>query len=352
VGIVAIAEGERPETVEFRTIAGILGLLAYGILMLWVSLRVSTQAEDGKSINPSAIYDSLIILGFLAATVIWGGFFGQLSNNALQRASGVGSDRFDRIYEKGKITCRGTFVILFMLFVIGIYVVAYSYIVGSIHENDNPVHYISVVVNAIAIAGILFVTIRYAEYVRLLSIAYVLCHDFKTFEQTPSDGRAPISIDDARKIRDTIFKRETLFEPPGSLFVVIGITGTFMGLALGLTTLPLREILDVGNFRDPITHLPYSSAEAGRKALELAMPFVRSMGLALGISTMGVIGSVAAQWLRGFSGPAASTEQVLANADELIRHQGKPPSTTEQLVADVIARLHEILEKLGPPPPK
>jgi hypothetical protein len=338
--VAALIQKERAEDIEFLAIAGAIGTVGIWLVIGAICFAVARQSgDDGKPINEYAYGDPVIILVLTGCILFLTGFWGQLKNKALKRACDVELAKLDRVFGSG-ITCRGTYVVLLMIAVIMVYLIGYSYVVGSIHEvvNANPanpdpsvlrgivIHYIVVAANAAAVSAILLVTIRYAEYIRLLAIAHVLCRDFEKLSVPAGDDKPALDLTDLGRIRDALAKRDTIFEPPGNMFVVIGITGTFLGLALGLTTLPLHEILQIGQ------DAKLTSAQAGEKALDLAMPFVRSMGLALGISTMGVIGSVAAQWLRGFSGPPVATERVLDAAGELLTHKGKRAPTIEQAV--------------------
>ena len=87
----------------------------------------------------------------------------------------------------------------------------------------------------------------------------------------------------------------------------MGIMATFLGLAVGLVTLDLGEITKKG----------------GGDTSSL-WSFVGCMGLALGMSMLGVLTAMAAQWLRGH-GPAEDTGTLLARAAG--RLAPKPQST-------------------------
>jgi hypothetical protein len=114
-----------------------------------------------------------------------------------------------------------------------------------------------------------------------------------------------------RRLRDAVFRDSHLYEPPGNVFVTVGITATFLGLAFGLLSLDLPGILaSVSADGSP-------PGDKGQKFVAAITAFTGCMGLALGVSMLGVLTSMAAQWLRGF-GPAQSIDDLLARADAAI----------------------------------
>jgi len=119
-------------------------------------------------------------------------------------------------------------------------------------------------------------------------------------------------------LRTPIFRSEQLYEPAGNIFVTVGITATFLGLAVGLVTLDLRALLDAT-----------SNVERARPLTA----FIGCMGLALGVSMLGVITALAAQCLRG-QGAAQTTESLLARAAEHSTTAAAAAQTTESPLAD------------------
>jgi hypothetical protein len=133
-----------------------------------------------------------------------------------------------------------------------------------------------------------------------------------------------------KKLRAAVFRDEQLYEPAGNIFVTMGITATFLGLAVGLSTLDLTAIIQgVGNAADAAAGnamLPdgqsavIQQADSGKDFSSL-VSFVGCMGLALGISMLGVLMAMAAQWLRGYA-PPEGTDAILARATVVLEAAG------------------------------
>ena len=244
---------------------------------------------------------------------------GRVDGRFLSRLAELKHDVLDELYAK---PCSGDSFILFMYIVIGIYIVAYVGVITVVESSIAPVaslstldngnlpqwcrqvllasagsdsglRYLPVFMTGIAIFSLAFVTAQYAAYTRMTLVLDVACRN--VLDDIPNK-LVPRDLDDLRR---EVFKFETFYEPPGNIFVTIGIAGTFMGLAFGLTTLPLREMMCTTGARD---------------ALIYAVPFVRSMGLALGISAAGVVGAIAAHVLRAVGGPSVTVEELLNRA--------------------------------------
>jgi hypothetical protein len=153
-----------------------------------------------------------------------------------------------------------------------------------------PLPLLVTVVTIATIGYLMFFAIRYASFVKMLVALGAM------IDERPSDPRAhPIALIDS--LRASVFRDEQLYEPPGNIFVTMGITATFLGLAVGLATLDLTAVATTSGTRD----------------LSTLSSFIGCMGLALGISMLGVVIAMAAQWLRGH-GPSLATDLVLERA--------------------------------------
>jgi hypothetical protein len=175
---------------------------------------------------------------------------------------------------------------------------------------------VPVAITSLALAFMTYLVVRYCCYMRLLNIlgALIKIHH----DSTPGDMpglRKFIGL-----LRKKIFLDETWFEPPGNVFVTVGIAATFLGLASGLTTMHFQDLFM-------------------REHAELTLSgFVRYMGLGLGVSVIGVTMAIAAQILRGWTGPSMTTEELLSEARHI--EAGKDPEKKAERSS------YEILESL------
>ncbi|HEY2071157.1 MAG TPA: hypothetical protein VGG48_16490 [Rhizomicrobium sp.] len=281
-----------------------------------------------------------------------------MDDNVLSRMSTVDERALKFIYNASDnlenapvVNCRGDLFVLVISSVLGIYIIGYIFVLvqlGSasagayktelaalIDSHLDKVHFaaaiaaleevslkdyilqaISILITCAAIFSLSFASAQYAGYIRLISLLDVLCVALvDSPSEKSSEYFATITAADINKLRRATFKLETLHEPPGNIFVMIGITGTFLGLAIGLATLPLIDMIN---------------AHDTTKSLTLGLPFVRSMGLALGVSTTGVISAIAAHWLRAYAGPAATTEELLSRSKELVQLKTATPTKTPE----------------------
>lgn len=144
----------------------------------------------------------------------------------------------------------------------------------------------SVTVGALGLAAV-----RYARYIRMITLLKA------ALEQERRDLRL------IEGLHRAAFRDEQLFEPAGSIFVMIGIMATFLGLAAGLANLDLLSFFRGGEQDAVIASLS---------------TFVACMALGLGVSMLGVGVALAAQWLRG-NGPSESTDELLQKAGKLLK---------------------------------
>jgi len=172
-----------------------------------------------------------------------------------------------------------------------IYIYFYYWAAGnfaalSSGDATGPIHWGVATLTAATIGVSIFFAVRYAAYVGLMRLLEADLNSLK-----PDESRI-------YALRTPIFRADQLYEPAGNIFVTVGITATFLGLAVGLVTLDLRALLDA------------TTSEATARPL---MAFIGCMGLALGVSMLGVTSALAAQCLRG-QGAAETTESLLARA--------------------------------------
>jgi len=263
------------------------------------------------------------LVAFLVALVFGAylsGFRGSMDNVFIEYICKVDKVKIDAIFysKPGNVECFGDYFVYLIYAIILVYILANCSVVMELQKNGvlgdtNVASYaIASLAAMLAICALAFVTARYAGYIRLISIFDRLCINYRELSEL-SLGDDKIHSGDLRKMRKTVFRLQTLNEPPGNIFVTIGITGTFLGLALGLTTIPLAAMANPDN----------TSAQK----LLLALPFIRSMGLALGVSTTGVIAAIAAHVLRGRGGPSSSIEDLLSDAKKLVDGAAASPRT-------------------------
>jgi len=156
-----------------------------------------------------------------------------------------------------------------------------------------------VIVNALATGAMAFFSARYCAYVGLLVVFSQLLSENSFDAGKSQESRERL----LQKISECIHRQETYLEPPGNVFVTIGLASTFLGLAVALGSLNISEVLGQLNSKE---------LDTSHKDAVLALTlFVRCMGLSLGMSMLGVVVALAAQWLRGKSGPPTTTDELL-----------------------------------------
>ncbi|HWD27188.1 MAG TPA: hypothetical protein VG387_08485 [Rhizomicrobium sp.] len=254
----------------------------------------------------------ILVAGFVLALAA-NGYFGELDDRVVAKVSGVDKRVIHRISVDGDVysNCQADFFILAICLVIAVYIIAYTYVISylPVPDTSDVIRLMPQIATGVSIFGLAFVAVRYACFLRLtLILEAVTAHFAKPPElrdTTKFHGIMPSTLDD---LQQAVFRMETLYEPPGNIFVTIGIMGTFLGLAFGLSTLPLDSMMH-SDFKTAVTQ---------------SVPFVRSMGLALGISTTGVIAALAAHFWRSWSGPPDSIEGLVSRARGLAEMQRQP----------------------------
>ena len=277
-------------------------VLFFAVLVLFVILL----ALPALAARPQFIPEFAAFLICLFAGMLLSRYYGILDHAFVFRISGVSEDVQKRIFDIGGIKCFGDYFIWTIYSVLGLYIVAYIHVVAQLPQpkpdsaGGEWVQFIPAFATGLAIFSLAFVTARYAGFLRLISILDVLCDRLCSVRHNarPS-GLESLGWTHVDEIQKAVFRMETLYEPPGNMFVTIGIMGTFLGLAFGLSTLPLSQMM--------ATH----DIAVG---VGLAVPFVRSMGLALGISTTGVIAALAAHLWRSWGGPPAAVDELISRA--------------------------------------
>jgi hypothetical protein len=192
-------------------------------------------------------------------------------------------------------TYEGYFLIIVWI-MIGTYILGYTYAVWkfahSSGTSEAPVSMPVAAITGITVGALAFFAVRYAAYVRMTRLLEAALIELPKQQHI---------IDHLRK---AVFQGDQLYEPPGNVFVTVGITATFLGLAAALVNLDLPGLLELSNGSENVD--PGKAAGALRS-------FVGCMGLSLGVSMLGVTTAVAAQWLRGH-GSRRCTEDLLARA--------------------------------------
>jgi hypothetical protein len=279
----------RSSHVEFDAGPAII-LLLIGIMLLF--------AYSNDSNHMPVYLTAVVTLSAAAGFFLFGGYRIQLNNAWLARQCGLVADDLEHI--KGDPDRKEGLFLTFTSFWISLYLLFYWYAIRTFAisgdpARETPVSELVVGITCVTIASFGACAARYAAYIRMISV-------LKAALESASTPPRTLTL-----LRQGVFRREQLFEPPGSLFVTLGITATFLGLAVGLVS------LDLSQFFPPAVEGPAEREARGALALMSLRSFVGCMGLALGMSMLGVVTAMAAQWLRGY-GPAETTEQLLDRA--------------------------------------
>lgn len=261
-----------------------LGLMGYAYFR-WPVGKMMLGDHEGATLDILAIGISPLLGYALGLACV------EYYDRSFVKASGITSAQIATLH-KAHDTKEGIFLTITWTFV-AIYAVGYYYAVWKFaHAADPtspPVNLAVAAITGVTIGALLFFAVQYAAYVRMTK-----------FLET-AIAKLPKQQKVIRHLREAVFRGEQIFEPPGNVFVTIGITATFLGLAAALVNLDLPGLLQLSN----------DSTEADPAAAALALrSFVGCMGLALGVSMLGVMTAVAAQWLRGH-GALGSTENLL-----------------------------------------
>lgn len=219
---------------------------------------------------------------------------------------------------------RKTQFLSFSSGIVCIYLIAYFFALDRIPIADSIGGWVVAGVTAVTLGVQMFFCFRYASYVQMVVALHFLV-GARRKNSLPDSGVALIG-----ELRNSVFRDEQMYEPPGNIFVTMGITATFLGLAIGLSNLDLTAITQgIGTAANAVADNASTMdgdnvtamATVGGKDLSSLVSFIGCMGLALGVSMLGVLMSMAAQWLRGY-GPAMPTETILSRATEIV--EGMP----------------------------
>jgi hypothetical protein len=192
---------------------------------------------------------------------------------------------------------RRKFIDASTIFVIA-YLLFYMYTIISFPVPERPfLPNVTVAPFAWVVTGAtlffqLYFVVRFANYVSLITSLKAVLDN----AERPSSPESKLLLE---RLHDAAFRDDQIYEPAGNIFVTMGITATFLGLAGGLVSIDLRALAQGGNADSLST-------------------FVAYMGLALGMSMLGVVTAMSAQWLRG-QGPKESTESLLVRATQWLR---------------------------------
>lgn len=268
-------------------------------------------------------YDADIAAYYCVGIVIAGSFTGYVIGGIISKM------REDRIKINGRAgplaeidgqhsAIMGSFcniTITLTCFYIIFYFAAMAAMADNLDKGSNfPVDIKVLLLSAVTIGFFGSFSVLYAAYVRMT----------KRLELALKSSAREQNRDLIQLLRDAVFRGEHLYEPPGNIFVTVGITATFMGLSVGLVILDMPSLLGPAgdiNAVDPAVGGPQpagSGPGSGRgNALASLTAFVGCMGLALGMSMLGVSTAMAAQWLRGL-GANKNIEDLLELADDFL----------------------------------
>lgn len=271
-----------------QVIVGIISIAVMGWILSW------PVGAKSLVVNGKALLDIAAIVFFPLVGYAMGVWVVEVHDRRIVKGCGLSVSQVQKL-SSGEPTKEGYFLIIIWL-MIAAYALGYGYAVWkfaqSAPESTAPVSFPVALITGVTIGALAFFAVRYAAYVRTTKLL-----DAALINLPKHQG----IID---YLRESVFRGEQLYEPPGSLFVTIGITATFLGLSAALVNLDLPGLLQLSNQAG--TANPDAAAAALRS-------FVGCMGLALGVSMLGVMTAVAAQWLRGH-GAERSTEELLVRA--------------------------------------
>ena len=303
---------------KFDSGPGIFAFFIFAGIAFWMA---------SKGIHPPAIIAAAIYIGSVIGFLL-GGYRMTLGHDWVAARCGLLAEDFRELGEcevrEGHfltlcalaITCYIAFYAwAASIFAAPVAVVATASVPVADLIGDSPIPWYIVLITTVMVGVLSACSCRYAAYMRMATMLQ---------EGLDKGMRADDRL--ITRLRKCVFRMEQLYEPPGNIFVTIGITATFLGLATGLVTLDLFSFFPVKGEVDGDTTLRSARAIASLRG------FVGCMGLALGLSMLGVLTSMFAQWLRGY-GPSESTEALLDRA-------------TKPLSAAVNeARAHHLIER-------
>ena len=217
-------------------------------------------------------------------------------------------------------------VLLAAFYIIFYFLAVYSMSRHIDSETTSPIDTKVLILSAVTIGVFGIFSVRYANHVKMT-------WRLETALAAPPETR---NRDLIEVLRAAVFRGEHLYEPPGNIFVTVGITATFVGLAVALVILDLPSLLgqasagdtaEAANAVQQAAKTPAVLEEERRvRAMASLTAFVGCMGLALGMSMLGVMTAMAAQWLRGL-GASRCTDDLVAEADRYLAPVA--PTTTQ-----------------------
>jgi hypothetical protein len=284
---------------------GQLGVaVATGLLLVLAMFFLEIESDAGQvrrlGSNTNGLLDIFIVsIGPLLGYII--GFARvHISDREAVSGDNITQSQIDNL-SNGSNTKEGSFLTissaLICFYILGYYASIWKFADGMA-DTDWPVNPVIAGVTSVTLGFLGFFLVKYSAFVRTTKL-------LETAVAT-----LPRAHPLVERLRNSVFRGEQLYEPPGNIFVTVGITATFLGLAAALVNLDLHELLRTA---------PNRNAAAGALS-----SFVGCMGLALGVSMLGVMTSVAAQWLRGH-GSMIPTDELLGRASRPPRPPRKPP---------------------------
>jgi len=183
---------------------------------------------------------------------------------------------------------------------VGFFFVSARMAQANLGQSDFPPAYIVVgIIAAVTMGAFSWFSVCYARHNRRSSLLKGGLDECFTASVTQEQRRSLVG-----HLYNEVSKDDHIFEPPGNIFVTMGIMATFLGLAIGLVTLDLSAMLR-----------PEGGDTAARAALQ---SFMACIGLALGSSMVGVLMALFAQVLRGH-GPSECSEDLLRRTEINLR---------------------------------
>lgn len=266
----------------FRTLGGFPMLLCVGLTVVVLGARLFDALQTNTSAK--AILTTMMVLGGAVAGALW----------AVHHARKIDPLFRDRNFTKqvndaldGFDDKKNVFLALVAgltcAYLFGFLVALEKFPASNANAWPLPLHVALVTAGTIGLQ--MYFAVRYASFVRMLVALDAVLSDIED---------AAAKLPTLRWLRRSLFRDEQLYEPSGNIFVTMGITATFLGLAVGLATMDLAAV-------------------AKSKDLSSVSSFIGCMGLALGISMLGVLSAMSAQWFRGH-GPTLSTDLLLERA--------------------------------------